>query len=437
MTLAALAVTASISTPSYASSPLKKLHMAGRSITTSANTIRNGKGAPSNALGIDGDFYIDTLKLDFYGPKENGHWPAPVSLHGPAGANGAEGKTGATGASGPAGAPGAKGGSGGATGPQGPQGPQGAQGPIGPQGATGPQGPTGPIGPTGLTGDTGPAGATGATGPAGPAGSPGAQGAQGAQGLTGSSGAQGPIGPQGQTGPQGAAGPIGPTGLTGDTGPAGATGATGATGPAGPAGSPGAQGAQGLPGAQGAQGAQGLTGSSGAQGLQGIQGIQGTTGATGSTGATGATGATGPSQVQVVSIAAWPLSTTTAGTGNTSTAFGSLAASKSYEFILGVNGKLASPQPPTYAIKVGLTVQCSDPSAVLSYNVSSSFGYTNDGDATTYSKESFIVIGTLTTSATNPTSTLSITATDSGPTTGTDVMTLSGSAFIQLVGSIV
>ena len=371
MTLAALAVTASISTPSYASSPGKKLHMAGRSITTSANTIRNGKGAPSNALGIDGDFYIDTLKLDFYGPKENGHWPAPVSLHGPAGANGAEGRTGATGASGPAGAPGAKGGSGGATGPQGPQGPQGAQGPIGPQGPTGPQGATGPIGPTGLTGDTGPAGATGATGPAGPAGSPGAQGAQG------------------------------------------------------------------LPGAQGAQGAQGLTGSSGAQGLQGIQGIQGTTGATGSTGATGATGATGPSQVQVVSIAAWPLSTTTAGTGNTSTAFGSLAASKSYEFILGVNGKLASPQPPTYAIKVGLTVQCSDPSAVLSYNVSSSFGYTNDGDATTYSKESFIVIGTLTTSATNPTSTLSITATDSGPTTGTDVMTLSGSAFIQLVGSIV
>ncbi len=222
MTLAALAVTASISTPSYASSPAKKLHMAGRSITTSANTIRNGKGAPSNALGIDGDFYIDTLKLDFYGPKENGHWPAPVSLHGPAGANGAEGRTGATGASGPAGAPGAKGGSGGATGPQGPQGPQGAQGPIGPQGptgpqgATGPQGPTGPIGPTGLTGDTGPAGATGATGPAGPAGSPGPQGAQG---LTGSSGAQGLQGLQGPQGIQGATGATGLTGATGATGP--------------------------------------------------------------------------------------------------------------------------------------------------------------------------------------------------------------------------
>ena len=73
---------------------------------------------------------------------------------------------------------------------------------------------------------------------------------------------------------------------------------------------------------------------------------------------------------------------------------------------------------------------------MLTYSVSSSFGYANDGDATTYSKESFIVIGTLTTSAVNPSSTLSITSTDSGPTTSTDVMTLSGSAFIQLVGAL-
>lgn len=79
MTLTALVVTASISTPSEAATPSKKIHMAGRSITTSANTIRNGKGAPSNAVGVDGDFYIDTLKLDFYGPKVNGRWPAPVA----------------------------------------------------------------------------------------------------------------------------------------------------------------------------------------------------------------------------------------------------------------------------------------------------------------------------------------------------------------------
>jgi len=111
-------------------------------------------------------------------------------------------------------------------------------------------------------------------------------------------------------------------------------------------------------------------------------------------------------------------------------------ASKSYEFIIGVNGKLATPQSPTYAIKVGLTVQSSDPGAVLTYSVSNSFGYTNDGDSTTYSKESFILIGTLATSSSDPMSTLSVTATDSGPTTNTDVMTLTGSAFIQLVGSL-
>ena len=158
--------------------------------------------------------------------------------------------------------------------------------------------------------------------------------------------------------------------------------------------------------------------------MQGIQGIQ------------GVTGATGPSQVQVVPISSWILSTSTGGTGNTSSGFGNLAASKSYQFIIGVNGKLASIQAPTYAIKVGLTLQCSDPGATLTYSVSSSFGYSNDGDAFTYSKESFTVIGTLSTTSSNPSSALSITATDSGPTTGVDAMTLTGSAFIQLVGSL-
>ena len=422
MTLAALAVTASISTPSYASTPAKKLHMAGRSITTSANTIRNGKGAPSNALGIDGDFYIDTLKLDFYGPKENGHWPAPVSLHGPAGANGAEGKTGATGASGPAGAPGAKGGSGGATGPQGPQGPQGAQGPIGLQGQTGPQGAAGPIGPTGLTGDTGPAGATGATGPAGPAGSPGAQGAQGAQGLTGSSGAQGPIGPQGQTGPQGAAGPIGPTGLTGDTGPAGATGATGATGPAGPAGSPGAQGAQGLTGSSGAQGLQGL---------QGPQGIQGATGTTGATGLAGATGATGPSQVAVGTIAfAQPLQ---AGVGAsvTSNAFGTFAAGKDYFVHLMIYGVRALND--SASLKISVYAIGGSPTIQTHYLISDGNSYripAGENDS------NIDVLATVDGSSVGTSFQLGVTI-SSLEDTSTDGVTFTGSYVNQLVGSIV
>ena len=157
---------------------------------------------------------------------------------------------------------------------------------------------------------------------------------------------------------------------------------------------------------------------------------------TGATGLTGAPGATGPSQIQVVAISTWLLSTGTAGTGNSSALFGNLAPLKSYQFLIGVKGKLATSQPPSYSTAVGLTIHCSDPSAVVNYTVSSSFGYSNDGDATTYSKESFIVIGTLTTTSANLSSTLSITATDSSASTGTDAMTLSGSAFIQLVGSL-
>ena len=326
-----------LSTSSSAATSTKKVPMAGRVTSTSANTIRSGKGAPTNSLGADGDFYIDLLKLDFYGPKTSGHWPSPLSLRGPAGTNGTNGSNGKS----------------------------GSNGVDGKNGATGEKGAT--------SGIVGPAGATG---------------------------------PQGVAGP---AGPIGLTGLTGDVGP---------TGPAGPAGS------QGSPGGSGSKGAPGATGATGLTGSQGIQGIQ------------GATGATGPSQVQVVPISSWVLSTSTGGTGNTSSAFGNLGPSKSYQFIIGVNGKLASIQAPNYAIKVGLTMQCSDPGATLTYSVSSSFGYSNDGDAVTYSKESFTVIGTLLTTAANPSSTLSITATDSGPTTGVDAMTLTGSAFIQLVGSL-
>lgn len=44
--------------------------------------ILSGSGAPSNSLGIDGEFYIDTDVNKIYGPKDNGIWPEPVSLGG-------------------------------------------------------------------------------------------------------------------------------------------------------------------------------------------------------------------------------------------------------------------------------------------------------------------------------------------------------------------
>ncbi len=66
-------------------------------------TIRNGSGAPSSGIGIDGDFYIDTSAEQIYGPKTSGAWGSGTSLVGPTGPTGATGPTGPTGATGPTG----------------------------------------------------------------------------------------------------------------------------------------------------------------------------------------------------------------------------------------------------------------------------------------------------------------------------------------------
>ena len=55
----ALAITFSIPSSIAATKP----KAAGRSSTAVINTVLNGKGAPSNTLGINGDFYIDTRSL--------------------------------------------------------------------------------------------------------------------------------------------------------------------------------------------------------------------------------------------------------------------------------------------------------------------------------------------------------------------------------------
>jgi hypothetical protein len=145
---------------------------AGRTNQSVANTILNGKGAPSSALGINGDFYIDISTFNIYGPKSKNKWPTPISLKGPSGASGDKGSSssGAKGDQGEKGTKGEKGESGakGETGAAGAPGAAGAQGEQGLTGPTGPQGPQGETGPTGPTGPQGPTGATGATGAAGP-----------------------------------------------------------------------------------------------------------------------------------------------------------------------------------------------------------------------------------------------------------------------------
>ena len=202
--LLVLAIATSLSAPS--SFAATKPKAAGRSSTAVINTILNGKGAPSNTLGINGDFYIDTRSLLISGPKVNGKWPTGRSLQGANGVNGIDGKNGAaaknvTTASNVA-------------------------GPAGPQGERGDKGIDGSAGANGSAGIDGLPGATGAQGPSGPAGS-GATGAQGPSGATGPAGS-------GATGAQGLAGATGARGETGTVGTIGAAGARGETGTVGP-----------------------------------------------------------------------------------------------------------------------------------------------------------------------------------------------------------
>ena len=160
---------------------------AGRSSTAVINTILNGKGAPSNALGINGDFYIDTRSLLISGPKTNGKWPSSRSLQGANGVNGIDGKNGAAA-----------------------------------KNVTTTSTVAGPVGPQGERGEKGVDGTAGTNGGAGAAGIPGAQGPAGATGAAGSGGT-GAQGPAGATGPAGS----GSTGLTGLTGARGETGTVG------------------------------------------------------------------------------------------------------------------------------------------------------------------------------------------------------------------
>lgn len=56
----------------------------------------NGTTAPSNALGSNGDYYINTVSKMLYGPKAAGAWPAGISLKGDKGDTGDTGSVGPT-----------------------------------------------------------------------------------------------------------------------------------------------------------------------------------------------------------------------------------------------------------------------------------------------------------------------------------------------------
>jgi hypothetical protein len=186
-----LVIATSFSIPSSIAATKPKA--AGRSSTAVINTVLNGKGAPSNTLGINGDFYIDTRSLLISGPKKNGKWPAARSLQGANGTNGTDGRNGND----------AKNVSTAST----------VAGPAGPQGERGEKGVDGVAGSSGAAGAAGVAGATGANGPAGATG-PAGSGSTGAQGPSGSNGTNGSVGSAGLTGARGETGTVGPSEVT-------------------------------------------------------------------------------------------------------------------------------------------------------------------------------------------------------------------------------
>ena len=389
--------------PMASADAVTKPKAAGRTAASIPNTILSGFGAPSNAIGIDGDFYIDTKNLNIYGPKMKKKWPKAVSLKGSNGLDGADGKSGSDGKT-----------------------VTNASTVAGPSGVQGFPGAPGDIGPKGEQGLRGEVGATGEQGVAGPAG------AQGSIGLTGAIGIQGPagFGSQGAPGATGATGAQGPGGATGSQGPSG-SGATGAQGPAGPTGTSGANGNVGATGSTGPQGATGPTGLTGAQGTSGAAGSTGLTGNVGATGAKGDQGIQGEngfSQVTWVPILTWSLSTSVPGAGTDSPSFASLAIGKTYYVNISVHG-ISSKLTGYFTAEL---IPSSTPTFfMMDQSVSEANVYNGISSSHTYS---FVLHGVITVGASVTSFTLRVS--DGAGITTSYPMTLIGKAAFVMVGSI-
>lgn len=67
-------------------------------VATGITTVRSGTNPPSDAMGINGDFYINKTVWTIYGPKTSGQWGFPTSIVGPEGDPGTPGSPGSPGA---------------------------------------------------------------------------------------------------------------------------------------------------------------------------------------------------------------------------------------------------------------------------------------------------------------------------------------------------
>jgi len=367
-------------TPSASAAPKTTVKAAGRDATTVVNTILSGAAIPTKGVGIDGDFYIDTKNANLYGPKIKGVWKIATTL------KQAELKSVTT--------------------------VVGEQGGIG---ATGAQGDKGDKGATGNTGANGSAGLTGASGATGAVGAKGNDGATGATGFSGATGATGLIG---------ATGPAGPTGATGLKGDTGLTGVAGAAGAAGAAGSNGTNGVDGAPGTAGAKGDTGLTG------LTGSKGDTGTAGAAGSNGTNGSPGAAGVDGVSIsyfVNTGTWILTSGTSMGAIDSDSFGSLPAG-TYTFEIMVDGTFSSVF--TGPASIGMQLVASNGTPDYRVFASDTTAYINGAGSRHIQ---FLIIGKLVCTGT---STLRLHSIDQNGSTGSVLLSFSGRALINKVGSI-
>jgi hypothetical protein len=236
--------------------------------------------------------------------------------------------------------------------------------------------------------------------------------------------------------PQNIQGPTGPSGSDGKNGTDGksasnsnvnnATGPQGPQGPQGLQGVPGPQGEKGETGTPGSMGPAGLPGAMGANGASGAPGPQGATGAQGPAGAKGETGSVGPSEVTVIDIPSWILSSATPFSFTASNMFGNLNPGSSYKFEIFVYGTSSLNN-----LVVGMELAI--PNGSFSYSVIRSDVRYVTYNATTF-RYSFFISGTITNIAGQ--SGISVRAIDAyGETTG-GALTLTGKAYITLVGAI-
>jgi hypothetical protein len=230
---------------------------------------------------------------------------------------------------------------------------------------------------------------------------------------------QGPTGPSGATGSAGKSGNDGKTissastisGPQGPIGPQGLIGSPGAPGPAGPAGPSGNDGAPGFSGPAGGSGGSGPAGATGAQGPAGANGAQ---------------GAAGPSEVTVIEIPEWTLSSAAPFSFSPSASLGVIDVGQSIKFEIFVYGTSSSPN-----LVLGADLVAPNATVKVSY-------LRADDRYTSYSanfhRYTLYLSGTIK-NVLGP-SNLAVRVIDSYGESGATPLTLKGTAYITLVGSI-